>query len=279
MYGAQTLSVLLMIFIFYKVVIVSLVRDKALSPNALFLLALVTCAWQDPIVNYFAFSFSYNAYYFNLGSWCHYIPGWFSPNTELFAEPLLLVIPIYFWMGFGWALGSCWFFRKLFRWKPNLHIVEAFLLVLLVTIVVDTLVETIMLRAHTHAYLGAVRGSFTLFSGEIYQFPLYEALAVGLWTTLMGVFLYYRDNQGYSFVERGINDINAPKPFKTTLRWLALVGILNVIMFFGFNFTHIMISTHADKFPRNVPSYFNNGICGEGTPYNCPGPGIPLPRR
>jgi Acyl-CoA dehydrogenase, N-terminal domain len=66
---------------------------------------------------------------------------------------------------------------------------------------------------------------------------------------------------------------------KQGLRFLALVGIMNSIMFIFFSIPHQWFSTHADYFPHDVvdKSWFTNQMCGIGTDYACPGPRVPIP--
>jgi hypothetical protein len=63
------------------------------------------------------------------------------------------------------------------------------------------------------------------------------------------------------------------------VRFLALVGACNVIFLVCYSLPNALLGLYASPWPKDVidRSYFSY-LCGPGTDYACPGPGIPIPR-
>src|SRR3546814_1858443 len=65
--------------------------------DGMLMLALLTMWIQDPMCNYFNFTFMYNAHFVNMGSWSSFLPGWQSPRGSNLPEPIFLMGGIYLW--------------------------------------------------------------------------------------------------------------------------------------------------------------------------------------
>ena len=148
--------------------------------------------------------------------------------------------------------------------------------------VFDLVVECVLIRlCGIFAYIGAVR-SLSLFAGPWYQFPLYESFFFGGFWGICALLLYFRDDKGMSFVERGVETSSLAKRsnfFKAWMRTLAIVGFVLTVEFFVYACLPQVIVVNGDPFPDDTPAFFINGMCGEGTPYACPRPELPINRR
>ena len=63
-----------------------------------------------------------------------------------------------------------------------------------------------------------------------------------------------------------------PNRRKLGLRYLALVGFYNLALLVAYNVPQSLMWTVGDPYPKDYVerSYFTNGLCGPGTPYECP---------
>lgn len=234
--------------------------------------------FQDPIDNYFNFVFSYNAYFINFTSWATYIPGWESPRQENFPEPLFLMGGLYIVFLCGLVILGCWILNKCkTTWLPNSSVLMHLLVCFAAFFVFDLIVEATLCRYEIFAYGGSYH-ALTLWAGEYYQFPLYESFCVaGIGTTLT-VLRYFKDDKGYSFAERGVQNLNLPKSGKKMVSFLSILGFAHVAMFVVFFFPFNWFSLKADSYPQ-TSSYLRYEVCGKGTPYACPSREVPIPSK
>jgi hypothetical protein len=67
---------------------------------------------------------------------------------------------------------------------------------------------------------------------------------------------------------------------KAGIRLLALIGLGNVLFFFVYNMPQGILGLYSSPWPQDIldRSYLTDGLCGPGTSYACPGPGVPIPR-
>jgi Spirocyclase AveC-like len=253
------------------------IRDKKMPWDGMLLLALFTMWVQDPMCNYFNFTFMYNAHFINMGSWSSYLPGWQSPRGSNLPEPIFLMGGIYLWWTTINVIAFSWSLKKLRVWLPNMstlgHIPIAFVSI----VILDALLEIPATRFGLFAYPGAPY-SLTLWAGKYYQFPIYENIFMNFNYLSIGLLRYYRDDKGESLAERGVGAMKIPDAAKTWLRFFALVGFCNISYFIVYFLPYNWMAMQADTFPP-YPSYMRYEICGEGTPYACPSREVPVPSR
>lgn len=254
-------------------------RDGRPSFDGMLSIALLTAwAWQDVAFNYSQTWFLYNSHFVNLGCPQCYLPGWQAQNQTQ-AEPLLWAPMWYFafalvvLMGMNWAMS---FARR--RW-PRLGNLGLFSLTVLVGMAVDFAIEIPYLRLGWYTISGADQTQ-SLFAGNYYQFPLHENLIAGLYLATWASIRFFKNDRGEAIHERGIEELQAPPRRKNWLRFLAMVGAINVAQFVTFNIGTYIFSIHADPFPDDVleRSYFTQEVCGEGSQYACPDQRVPILR-
>jgi Spirocyclase AveC-like len=248
-------------------------REGKLAWDALIAIAFAGVYWQDTICNYARPIFFYNSTLFNFGAWNPHIPGWLSPNAANIPEPILMIGPLYAWWFVLFGIVFCAMARKMREYRPNISKVTIFVTGVVVLGVMDLVLENIFIRSQLFAYSGVIN-ELSFYAGTIYQFPVYEALIVGVFCSIVGMVRLNRDDRGRSVIERGVDELQVGSRAKTTLRVLAMLGLSN-FMFFVLNFVYIWIGCYVDPMPH-YPSYLNNDMCGTAVSPPCPGPGVPI---
>jgi hypothetical protein len=92
---------------------------------------------------------------------------------------------------------------------------------------------------------------------------------------------YFTDDRGRTIMERGLDSVRGGFVRQQFTRFLAIFAGVSACFFFFYNVPAIYLGMHADPWPEDHQkrSYFNGGICGEGTDKPCPHPDLPLPRN
>ncbi|MDB5968365.1 MAG: hypothetical protein JWQ90_815 [Hydrocarboniphaga sp.] len=249
------------------------------ADGRLFLAGTLIFFW-DMSMNYSSTSLLYNSHMLNFGAWTlGSWPMWFSPAANLLPEPVLVTIPGYTALVTTQALFVCWLLRKAkVRW-PRLGILASVALIIVGCTVVDSTIELLLIRTGVYAYPGAIR-SFAIFPGQTYQFPLNEGILFGgLGVGSMTALLFFRDDKGQTFVERGIESLKYGPVAKGWLRGFAVFGYCHLMFIILYAIPMQFFSLHAGAFPEGYPSYMLNGMCVYGvTGDQCPGPGVMIPR-
>lgn len=256
------------------------------QPNTLGLagIGFFFAIFWDPSMNFIQQGCVYNPYSINFGFLSAEIPGWMSPNANRLPEPIV-----------GWAGGypgfliwGCLFGLACMRWvksrAPQTNTITLAIVGLIGTMVFDTVLEVLLIRVTgIYAYPGAIR-SWSIFGGHWYQFPIYEALLFGGWWGLVTVLLYFKDDKGLTWVERGVEKMEFCKHSKFRqgmVRAIAVIGFCQVVEVVFYVFPMSIITTNADPFPEDTPAFFTvgTGMCGPGTGFACARPDLPIMRR
>jgi hypothetical protein len=280
--SAVVLQILLAIFfvtMLYLVVVRPWRRDGRLSFDGLLFLALVFVFWQDPIFNYVSNGFEYNSVLVNLGGWANHIPGWSAPNGNRIAEPLIGVLTIYVAYACGASIVASNLLRKARGRWPQVGTPALFGGLFLAFALMDIVLEFSFVRLGLYAAGGTADG-WNVFPSQFYRFPVYEPILVSFvfcgWTAIR----YFRDDKGQTLAERGIDRVRVGAKRKTWIRYFALVGMVNLVLLFGYSIPVQLWQLHAGTWPKSIQerSYLTNGLCGAGTTYACTGPGFPSRR-
>jgi hypothetical protein len=254
-----------------------LLRERTFTFDGMLMVAALLMFFYDPLDNYFNYTFSYNAHFFNFASWTRYIPGWEAPNQQYFPEPFLVMGGFYAIFMFGSAVFGCWVLRRLRAHYPAAGTVRLFAALFGVVAVLDLVVENVFMRTQFAAYPGTVH-NLSLFAGKYYQFPLYEPVIIGGFAVGLTALRYFRDDRGRSVAERGLDQLRIPQRGRTAVRFLAITGFAHVWFILAYFVPYNFFALKADTFPP-MPSFLRAGICGQGTDYACPSEHVPIPRR
>jgi len=273
----ETLAVVLAFLLVWHFMIKPWRRTGAITWDGMFMISGFLLWWGDPLDNYFNFTFMYNSGFLNMASWTSFIPGWEAPNQNLFPEPLLFVGGLYIWWFIAPVALGCWVLNQLKSALPVSSIMTRLLLLFAFFTVFDFVIENIFTRLQVFAYVGSY-APLTVWAGTPNQFPVYNSFIMASFFMGMTCLRYFKDDQGNSFAERGIESIRISGATKTVLRQFALIGFLNLNIMLLYFFPYCLFSMKADSFPK-YPSYMLAEICGKGTPYACPSGEVPIPRR
>jgi hypothetical protein len=270
------------LLILYFVLIRPWRREGHITQDGLFIFAFLALPWQDSALNYFTIWNVFNTAYINLGGWDRWIPGFMAPHGNLVAEPLVWDFPFYVWAAFGGTVVACWLLRKVQARWPGISTFRLMLAAFGMGFVGDFVIEFfVWVLPGTWTYPGAIEG-LTLFHGHYYQFPLYEPVFIGLLFSSFAFLRLVQNDKGQTIVERGIDEVRVSTRTKAWIRWAALVGVINLITLVTYNIPMAFLgAAFSSPWPEDIVkrSYFVNQICGPGTDYACPGPGVPIPRR
>lgn len=252
-------------------------RDRVITLTGAVFIAWTVCLWVDPAtLNFLRTQMLYNSYAVNVGSWGPHIPGWVSPNAGLLPEPLIAYSGVY-GAQVILALLAMDVMRRVRRKHPEMGPAGLMLRSLGVLMVVDLVLEVLLIRAEFWAYAGVVQ-RLSLWGGERYQFPLYEPLFFGGINVLIGAMLFFKDDQGRSFIERGtlFRRQRQAKDVTSTSRILTVTGFVTVV-YLGYTALMGFFGLYGGPYPEGYPSYMMNGMCGPGTQYECMAPTVPIP--
>jgi hypothetical protein len=265
-------------------------REHAMTTDGMLALSGGMLFFWDMGMNFTSVSLLYNSHLVNLGAWATGSwPGWTSPNANLLPEPLFISIPGYTCLVFAQVVLILFVLRKVKARRPNLGAIGTVATIVGGLTIIDTIIETILLRTGIYAYPGGIR-SISLFAGHTYQVPLSETfLFGGLGLGAVACLSHFRDDLGRTVVERGLDRVGTGARGRQAIKFLAIFGAVHVAFFALYFVPQQWFATHADAYPRGYKSYMINGMCqypggagaaqARGVPgVPCAGPGVPIPR-
>ncbi|WP_319447876.1 MULTISPECIES: spirocyclase AveC family protein [unclassified Mycobacterium] len=269
-------------FVIWWFIIRPWVRERRITLDGILFVSCALFFFQDPLLNYFNTWCTYNTWLWNRGSWSSHIPGWVSPESpgRQVAEPLLINATGY-GMVLVLAIVGCWFMRKIKTRWPGISNVRLILVTYAAAFVADFVMEAgFMLPFGLYTYPGSIR-SVTVFAGTYHQWPIYEGLMWGGVMTALSCLRFFTDDRGRTVVERGLDHVRGGVVKQQLVRFLAIFAAVSGCFFFFYNVPAQWIAMHSDPWPEDhlKRSYFNGGICGDGTDVPCPDPALPIPTK
>jgi hypothetical protein len=265
-------------------------REGRLTTDGMLALSGGMLFFWDMGMNYTSVSLLYNSNFVNLGAWASGSwPGWTSPNANLLPEPLLICIPGYTCLCFAQVVLILFVLRRVKARWPGLGSLATVGVIVVGLTVIDTVIETLLLRTGIYAYPSAIR-SITLFAGHTYQVPMSETILFGgCGLGAVACLSHFRDDRGRTVVERGLDRVRAGARGRQWVKFLAIFGAVH-LAFLAFYFVpQQWFATHGDSWPAGYETYMINGMCRypggagavqargvRGVP--CPGPGVAIPR-
>jgi hypothetical protein len=255
-------------------------REGRLTADGMLAISGAMVFFWDMSMNYTSVSLLYNSHLVNRGAWADGAwPTWISPNASNLPEPLFVSIPGYTALVFSQVVFILWLLRKAKARWPNLGLFGIIATIFVGLTIVDTIIETLLLRTGLYAYPGGIR-SITLFAGHTYQLPLSETVLFGgLGLGAIAVLSYFRDDRGHTFVERGIDVVKLSTKGKQLVRFCAIFGAVHAAFLVLYMVPQQWFAVQSDPFPPGYKSYMINDMCASGGDgATCPGPGVPMPR-
>lgn len=274
--GNVIVGLLLLYFVVYR----PWRRNGRMSLDGILSLVFLTLVWQDPISDYMQTAVTYTSVQTNLGSWATHIPGWYSPHAEQYGWPIAWGPPayMYFWLA-SVVAGGILMQKTRQRW-PRASRLELIIVCYFTMAIVDLIGELIWVRSGLYTFIGPAYPKLTMFYGHYYQFPIYETMMLCLPMTAITCLRFFKNDRGQTLVERGSETLTLSAGKVTFVRFLALVGICNVIYLGMYNLPMQWFGVRTTAPVEDVlnrPELLN-GVCGPGTDMACPGPNVPLPR-
>lgn len=267
-------------WIIWRFIVKPKLRTGSLSFDGLFFLACWLMFFQEPWMNWINLQFLYATTFVNFGSWLEQIPGWSLPNGRLIPVPMVYGMAYLWMLGLGAFAGSRYMTRQR-RKDPSRSSTRIVLQTFALMMLVDLVVESIMVHLQLISYPRTI-SSLTLWAGTDHQFPLYETLSWPGTFILMSSLHFFRDDQGRSWPERGIDALRIRSGrLRTLARFAAIAGYGQLAILVTFNLPYQVWGLHADPVPKALlhREWRMAGVCGPKTAYDCGGPGIPMPRH
>lgn len=244
-------------------------RARRVPIEGKILLGMMIAYYVDPILNVFNHAFAMNAHAVSFGSWSSFMPGFTAPQQERFAEGLLWAQPLYMYFGLLAALGGCWLLDKLRARLPRASMATIYAVVFVVFMLADVVVEMVFIVYPQLYIFPGVPEKFSLFAGEIYQFPLYQSIFAAVFAIMVTWLRDSVDDDGRSAVERGVDALNVSELRKRAMAFMAVTGFCTASAL-GYFLPYAAATMTADTYVE-LPSYMSPAAyCGvEGTP-RCP---------
>ena len=92
---------------------------------------------------------------------------------------------------------------------------------------------------------------------------------------------FFTDDRGRTVVERGLDQVRGGAVKQQFARFSRFSPAISACFFVFYNVPAQWFGMHADPWPADhlKRSYFNGGICGDGTDVPCPDPTLPIPTK
>jgi hypothetical protein len=230
-------------------------RERRLRLDGMIVIGGLIAVAIDPLINYFHYTFAWNAHAFNMGSWLAYFPHESGPTH--YGEGLAWALPQYLYLGIGFAAIECRIILALRRRFPTISNVRAFGAASLCIFGVDVVIEQLFVRTQVYGY-PRTWSELTLFAGTQYQFPIYESIFVAVYAAGFTALRMsaHDDPDGISFVERGAHRLS-PR-IQLPVRLSAVIGFCGVWAALAYFVPWSWMSVNADSLVR-LPSFLQAG--------------------
>lgn len=198
-----------------------LIRDRRLTLDGMIVIGSLLASGIDPLINYFHYTFAWNAHAFNLGSWLAFFPLHQGPTR--YGEGIVWFVPQYLYLGIGLAAIECRIILALRRRYPGMPNVRSFAIAFAAILCLDIILEQVFIRTEVYAFPRTWE-ALTLFAGTPYQFPVYESVFVAVYAAGFTVLRMsaHDSADGVPFLHRGIERWT-PR-LQTPVKLLATIG-------------------------------------------------------
>ena len=177
------------------------------------------------------------------------------------------------------TIFGCWVMRKIKARWPNISNLRLILFTYAFTFVLDFFIEAcFMLPFGLYTYPGAIR-SVSVIAGTYHQWPVYEGLMWGgVQAACAACVTSPTIVAAQSLSVDWTTSVAASPSSNSCVSWRSSPAISSCF-FVCYNVPAQWIGMHADPWPADhlKRSYFNGGICGDGTDVPCPDPACRYP--
>lgn len=232
-----------------------LIVQRKLTLDGMIVIGSLLASGIDPLINYFHYTFAWNAHALNAGSWLAFFPLHQGPTR--YAEGVAWFVPQYLYLGIGLAAIECRIILALRRRYPGIPNIRSFSVAFVAIFCVDIVIEQVFIRTRVYAFPRAWE-ALTLFAGTPYQFPVYESIFVAIYAA---GFTYLRMSahdsaDGTPFLHRGIQ--RWPSQYRTPVKLLAVIGFCAVWAALAYFIPWSWMSVNPDSI-ITPPSYMLPG--------------------
>jgi hypothetical protein len=252
-------------------------RDKKVSFDGKLVIGMMVGYFWEPMVNFYNFTFAMNARSISWGTWANYIPGFRYPGQAHFPDGLLYALPQYVYSGVLLSLIGAWWLKWSHTKFPRLTQLGQWAgLFFLLALIWLPFEFVFFIVPKVWIYQSTV-SALSLFSGTVYQLPLYEGFIMAFFGCGVTFLRVTRNDKGETFADRGSDSIS-PR-WRNKVSTLAVTGVVCLwtgLSYFG---PWTWLQVQADATAKNTPSYVRSGICGGDTDMACPGKYVPIPSR
>ena len=244
-------------------------RTRHVPLDGKILLGMMFAYIVDPTLNTFNHTFAMNAHGYGFGSWAELLPIGSSPGQARFAEGLLWAPQLYVIFGLLAAIGGCAILGTLRSRLPRASNATLYAVLFVLFVVADLVVE-IPLIVYPQLYMfPGVPADFSLFTGRIYQFPIYQSLFAAVFAVMVTWLRDSLDDTGRSAVERGVDQLSIPRWRKHAMSFAAVTGFCTVAAL-GYFLPYEFATMTADTYVE-LPSYLAPAAyCGVTNKPPCP---------
>jgi hypothetical protein len=239
------------------------------NSDALLVLAIPFCFWQDLLSNYFHYHVVYPTVWPNLGSWYNFVPGWHGSAGNLQAEATIFFLPAYVIVMFGFTSFALVAMRAAKRRWTTIGPVRLFLIAWLVLGGIDLVLEIFWVKLGLFIYPATISW-LTVNGGHYYQFPVYESMCWGASWAFLASLRHHVDDRGLTVFERGAARIRGERR-QLVVRFLAMVAAVNIGLL-TYNVEFAAIGSQTGHWVRDVIDrpYMTDGLCEAGAAEACP---------
>ena len=219
-------------------------RERRLTLDGMIVIGSLLASGIDPLINYFHYTFAWNAHALNAGSWLAFFPMHQGPTR--YAEGVAWFVPQYLYLGIGLAAIECKIILALRRRHPGMANIRSFSIAFVAILALDVLLEQLFLRAQVYAF-PRTWSEFTVFAGQPYQFPFYESLFVAAYAA---GFTYLRmsahdSDDGLPWLHRGVHRWS--RRFHTPVKLVSVIGFCAVWAALSYFIPWSWMSVNADS--------------------------------
>jgi hypothetical protein len=231
-------------------------RDGRLGLDGKIVIGALIASAIDPTINYFHYTFAWNAHALNMGTWLKFFPN--STGPIRYGEGLVWYIPQYLYLGIGLAVIECRIILALRERRPQIANVVSFTLAALMIFLIDLAIEQVFIRTKVYAFPRTWK-LMTLWPGSEYQFPVNESISVAIYAAgFTALRMSAHDSpDGLSFVERGLDRIR-PRA-RQTVSLLAVTGFCAFWAGAAYFGPWSWLSVSANSINHHIPSYMQPG--------------------
>ncbi|WP_281783702.1 spirocyclase AveC family protein [Sinimarinibacterium flocculans] len=261
------------------VVVREAIKARRLTFDLMYCITTISIYWIDPLANFFAPNFLFSQNWVNLADWTAYLPGIQNPDAGRIGEPVLFNGLNYATGWLSFAMMMCAAMRLIERSFPRVNKAGLIATAVGLGMCVDFLLELPCYYFEMWAFPGSPE--IGLWANTPHKFPVTELLAGGIMFGLSAGMRYFRDEQGRSWVERGMD--HYPEWKRAVLAQLSMIGIFSAA-YLLVNAMYCYVALFSAPYQQMTP-HILNAVCDapgyENTVYGpCPGSEgwkLPLP--